>query len=135
MVRVKGQAGSEAAGGLGIELPMEEERAREALLEEAEAGDDAGPSPAFVADFEDVDLEYVARLRTADGDWAGERVDEAAVDVLELGDGHAGMHLRAAGIHALEVHRIAGGDGEPRRKRGVPARVGRRSAEGVFGHC
>ncbi len=63
---------------------MEEEGLVEALLEEAEAGDDAGPPPTFVGDFEDVDLECVAGLRGVDGDWAGEGVDEAAVDLLEL---------------------------------------------------
>lgn len=39
---------------------MEEEGLGEALLEKTEAGNDAGPAPAFVGDVEDFDLEDVA---------------------------------------------------------------------------
>jgi len=47
---------SEGARDFVFELPVEEERRGEAFFEEATASDDAGPAPAFVRNFEDVDL-------------------------------------------------------------------------------
>jgi hypothetical protein len=49
-----------------------------------------------MGDLKYVDLEYVTGLRVGDSDGAGEGMDETAVDVLELVDGHVGVDLRAA---------------------------------------
>jgi len=52
--------GGERVRGVGVELPVEKIRVAEVVIEEAEALDQAGPSPAVVAGAEDVDLEDVA---------------------------------------------------------------------------
>ncbi len=123
--------GGERAGGVGVECPGKEEGLVEALFEEAEAGDDAGPAPALVGDAEDVDLEDVTVGGAMDGYGAGEGVDDAAVDGLEVVEGGGGGDLRAAGVEAGEVDGVAGVDGEARRQGGVPAGVRGFGGEGV----
>ena len=113
---------------------MEERGLGETLLEKTQAGNDAGPTPAFVGDVEDIDLENVAGLCSVDGYGTGERVDATAVDGLEMVNGHAGVDLIAAGILTLEVNGVAGRDGETRRKVGIPAAVRGRGGESAFRH-
>jgi len=126
--------GEEGAGDVGFELPVEEGGLGEALREEAETADDAGPAPALVLDVEDVDLEGVAWGGTVDRDGAGERVDAGAVDAEEVGDGGVRIDLGSAGVEALHVHRVAGGDLKARREVAAPEGVGRVGRERVVGH-
>jgi hypothetical protein len=53
----------------------------EAFFQQAEAVDDTAPAPAFVGDFENVDLEDVAGFGAFDENGAGQGVNAATVDV------------------------------------------------------
>ena len=126
--------GSEGSSDVLFELPVEEKGVGEALIEEAETGDDGAPGPAFVGDVKDIDLEGVAGLGVVDVDGAGEGVDAGTVDGEEVVEGGMGGDLGAGGVNALEVNGVAGGDGEARREGGVPEGVGGFGGEDVGGH-
>ena len=79
-----------------FELPVKEEWLAEAVLQEAEAGNHAGPAPAPVRHLEHVNLQDVARLGAVHVDRAGECVDAIAVDLEKFGERHFRIHLRAA---------------------------------------
>ena len=74
----------ESLPNVAFETPMEEAGFGEALVEEAETGDGAGPAPAFVSDFENLHFKGVARFCAGDEDGAGERVDAVAVNVPDI---------------------------------------------------
>ena len=97
-----------------FELPVKEKRLGETLLQKAEAGDDARPSPALVRHLENVDLQDVARLGAVHKNGAGERVDSPAIDGQIFSDCHSGANLRAAGVETFEMHCVAGSDDEAR---------------------
>ena len=89
----KGRSGTMAGASERLtsrfKLPEEEIRLGEALLQKAESFDHARPAPAFVRDFENVDLQHVAGLGALNEDRAGERVDAAAIDGQVFGQRHA----------------------------------------------
>ena len=81
---------------------------------------------------EDFNFEHIAGLRAIDPDGAGEGVNAGAVDGEEFGDGHAGAHLAAAGIDALDLDFVAGLDVQARLQRAVPNGVSGFGCERVF---
>ena len=113
---------------------MEEVGLAETIFEKAETFNDAGPSPAAVARVEDFDFEDVAGFGAVNIDGAGEGVDAGAVDGEELGGGHAAVDLAAAGVDALDLHFVAGGDAQARLESAVPDGVGWFGGERVFDH-
>jgi len=118
-------SGSERPADFGFQVPMEEIGLSEALVEKAEAGDDAGPSPPFVRDFKHIDLQYVARLGAFNRDGAGKRVNAGAVDGKKICQRRIGADLASAGVEAPHVDDVAGCEVEPRFEGVVPHRVGR----------
>ena len=66
---------------------MEEAGFGEALVQEAETGDGAGPAPAFVSDLKNLHFKDVARFCSGDEDGAGERMDAVAVNSQVFGKG------------------------------------------------
>ena len=113
---------------------MEKVRLAKTIFEKAESLDDAGPSPAAVAGGEHFDLEHIAGLRAVDPDGAGERVNAGAVDREKFGGGHAGVHLAAAGIDALDLDFVARLNAQARLERAVPDGVSGFGGERVFDH-
>ena len=103
--------------------PVKEIGLAKALLQKAKALDDAGPAPSGVPRGQDVDLQYVARLRTFDPDGPGKRMNASAIDAQILSDGHPRLYLPAARVHALDLHFVTGLDAEPGFQRAVPHRV------------
>ena len=108
--------GRERPADLAVELPVKKIRLREALLEKAEAVDHARPSPAFVRDFEHVDLQHVARLSAFDKNRPVSAWMRSRSMVEIFGERHPGMNLRAARIEAFQVNGVAGSDAEARRQ-------------------
>ena len=90
------------------------------IFEKAKAWNDAGPAPAAVAGGEHFDFEDVAGLRAFNPDGTGEGVNAGAVDLEKFRGRHAGMHLSAARVHALDLHLVAGLDAEARLEGAVP---------------
>ena len=78
--------GVKRAGDAALEDPMEKMRLREAILQESEARDHAGPAPPLMRHFQDVDLQYIAGLGALNEDRSGQRVDFAAIDSLVVGN-------------------------------------------------
>lgn len=126
--------GREGLGGVRAELPVEEEGLGEALVEEAEAGDDGAVGPAFVSDFEDVDLEGIAGGGLFEEDGAGEGVDAGSVDGAQVIQGRGGADLAAGGVEGVDVYSVSGGDVEARREGCVPEGVSGLGGEGMGGH-
>ena len=117
-----------------VQFPDKEIGLGEALLEEAEALDDARPAPALVGDFEHVDLEDVAGFGAVDEDGTGEGVNAGAVDGKIFGEVHLGMDLRAARVEALHMNRVAGIDAQARREGAVPDGMRGIGGKGVLLH-
>src|SRR5690606_12373044 len=80
-----------------------EERLRELLGQQAEAGDDAGPAPARFLEVEELDDESVARFGPVDMNWAGHRVHLREVEAADVGRGGALRELPAGGVDGLEL--------------------------------
>jgi hypothetical protein len=72
--------GLKSASFVREQLPMKKKWFAEALLEKAEAWNDARISPAMVGQFENFNFEDIAGMCAADEDRTGEGMDETAVD-------------------------------------------------------
>ena len=133
--RAEGEdGGGEGAGDIFVKLPLEEIGVGEAFLQKAEAGDDAGPAPAVVMGGDDFDFEDVAGFGVLDPDGSGEGVDAGAVDALVLFEGHGGVDLAAAGVLAIDVDHVVGGDAKTGFMGPIPDGVGGFGGEEMFAH-
>ena len=110
-------------GSLAVKQPVKEIGIAEALLQKAKALDDAGPAPSGMTRGQDVDLQYVVRLRTFDPDGPGKGMNPTAIDAQILQRRSSPAHLPAARVHALDLYFGTGLDAEPGFQRAVPHRV------------
>src|SRR5277367_4728665 len=100
--------------GRGFQLPMEKKRLGKAFLQEAQAIDYAAPAPALMGNFQDLDLQNVAGFRAYNKNRSGQGVDASAINLEEFAQAHGWMDLRAAGIQAIQMNGVTGGDAETR---------------------
>ena len=63
---------------------MKQKWLRKALLEKPETRNHARPSPPFVPNIQDVDLQYIARLCTFDRHRPRKRVNQSPINSLKL---------------------------------------------------
>src|SRR6202022_3426289 len=93
----------------------------ELVGEQAEARNVARPAPARRLQRQDRDLERIAWLGAVDEDRPGHRIDEGEVELLQGLRRRALRELPGRSVPGLELHGLAGCDGEPRRELIVPA--------------
>ena|ERR1700676_743900 len=99
---------------------MEQVRIAKSVFQQAEAFDDARPTPTAMLRGKYIDLQYVARLCAFNPDGAGERMDAGSVDAEILCSRHARVNLPPAGIDTRYLDFIAGDNSQPRFNGAIP---------------
>jgi hypothetical protein len=94
---------------------MKQKWLRKALLEKPETRNHARPSPPFVPNIQDFDLQHIAGLRALYRHRPRKRVNQSTINALKLLHGHARMDLCATRVLALEVHNIPRTNRQARR--------------------
>jgi hypothetical protein len=121
-------------GNRVFEGPDVEKRLGKSVGQKAEPLDHTGPTPAVEGDVEHVDLERVAGLSVTHKNGPGKGMNLRAIDLEKIGDGGGGGYLAAAGVVALEFHRVARSDLQSRSQSTVPDVVGVGFSEEMGGH-
>jgi len=75
--------------------------------EKTEPGCDAGPTPTFVLDIQDVHPKRIPRFSTFDYDWPRQRMYFASIDFKKIIDGRVRVYLAAAGIKTIKLNNVA----------------------------
>ena len=99
----------------------------EVVGEEPEPRDDRCPSPRTRPHLEHLDLEHVARSRSADEYRTGDGVHQVEVDGGEVVDHGALPDLVARGVRDVELHHVTGVHLERRFEVTIPGAVERRA--------
>src|ERR1700676_4699350 len=99
---------------------MEQVRIAKSVFQQAEAFDDARPTPTAMLRGKYIHLQYVARLCAFNPGGSGERMNASSVDAEILCCRHARGHLPPAGIDAGNLDFISGDNSQPRFNGAIP---------------
>ena len=104
------------------------------LGQQAELGQDGAPAPVARLQREDLDGQRVARIGALDAHRPRQVVERVEVEFALL-ERRALLHLAIAGHEQVEVHDVAGLDGQRGRELAIPGVVVDGRVEDVLGHA
>ena len=134
----KGTIGISTPGTSVVVEPPQVEGAHEAvgklLGEQAELRQDGAPAPVARLEREDLDRQRVAGFGALDAHRARQVVERVEVEFALL-ERRPLLHLAIAGHEQVEVHDVAGLDGQSRLELAVPGVVVDGRVEDVLGHA